>query len=172
MKNYSNLETNRLLIRPTQIGDADFILKLVNSPKWIELIGDREVHSIEEAENYITSKMLPQLEKLGFTNNTIIRKNDNVKIGICGLFKRDETENIEIGFALLPEFENQGYAFEANIEMISFAKNKLNVKSVTAFTNPENLASQKLLEKLGLRFVKSLILPDEADEIFFYKLDL
>jgi len=113
--------------------------------------------------------MLPQLEKLGFTNNTIIRKSDHAKIGICGLFKKEQTESLEIGFALLPEFEKQGFAFEANIEMISFAKNKLNVKSVTAFTDPKNLASQKLLEKLGLRFVKALILPDEIDEIYFYE---
>jgi len=171
MATFTTFETNRLIIRPTQIADADFLLKLLNSPKWIELIGDREVHSIEEAENYITSKMLPQLEKLGFTNNTIIRKSDHVKIGICGLFKKDSTESLEIGFALLPEFENQGFAFEAIIEMISFAKNKLNVKFVTAFTDPKNLALQKLLEKLGLRFVKALILPDETDEVFFYKLD-
>lgn len=170
MKNYSNIETNNLLIRPTTIEDANFLLKLMNSPKWIQFIGNREVYSIEEAENYITYKMLPQLENLGYTNNTITRKSDNVKIGICGLYKRDETDGLEIGFALLPKFENQGYAFEANIEMISFAKNILKVKSITAYTDPKNLASQKLLEKLGLLFIKPVILPNETENVLVYKL--
>ncbi|HKJ49022.1 MAG TPA: hypothetical protein VJ973_08030, partial [Christiangramia sp.] len=74
MKVYKIFETQRLIIRPTSIEDKDFIFELLNSPKWLRFIGDRNIKSSTDAENYIVNRMLPQLEKLGFSNNTIIRK--------------------------------------------------------------------------------------------------
>ncbi|WP_317134301.1 GNAT family N-acetyltransferase [Flavobacterium agricola] len=63
---FKTYETDRLFIRPTLVEDAEFILELLNSPKWIQHIGDRNVKTITEAENYIKTRMLPQLEKKVF----------------------------------------------------------------------------------------------------------
>ena len=57
--------------------------------------------------------MLTQLEKLGYSNYTIITKLDNVKGGICGLYDREGVECIDTGFGLLPNHEGFGYGFEA-----------------------------------------------------------
>ena len=95
-------ETERLFIRPTSLEDAPFIFELLNPPKWKKFIGDRNIHSIKDAEAYIENKMLPQLEKLGYTNNTVIRKFDRQKIGSCGLYNREGIEGVDIGFSLLP----------------------------------------------------------------------
>jgi len=81
-------ETERLIIRPTSLKDSAFICELLNTPKWKKYIGDRNIHSVKDAETYIVNKMLPQLEKLGYSNNTLIRKSDGQKIGTCGLYNK------------------------------------------------------------------------------------
>ena len=81
MKKYQKFETERLFIRPTTEEDAAFLLELMNSPKWLKFIGDRKVHSIRDALQYIRAKMLPQLRHLGFSNYTILLKSNQQKIG-------------------------------------------------------------------------------------------
>ena len=105
MESFKTFETERLFIKPTSQEDAEFIFELLNTPKWIENIGDRNIKSVEMAKDYIASKMHPQLERLGYGNYTLIRKIDGVKIGSCGLYDREGLEGINIGFAFLPEYE-------------------------------------------------------------------
>lgn len=112
-KSYLTFETPRLILRPVQESDALFILRLFRSENWLKYIGERDVHTIDEARTYIREKMYPQLKKEGYGNYLVIRKTDNDSIGTCGLFDREGLEGIDIGFAFLPEFEGQGYAFEA-----------------------------------------------------------
>ena len=75
----NEFETDRLLLRPTLVEDAEFILRLMNTPKWLKYIGDRQVRSVPDAEKYIKTKMQPQLDRLGFSNYTVIRKSDQKK---------------------------------------------------------------------------------------------
>ncbi len=117
MKSYKSFETDRLILKPTSIEDAAFILTLLNTPKWLKFIGDRKVRTLSEAKDYITIKMLPQLQRLGFSNYTVIRKSDHKRVGTCGLFDREGLEGIDIGFALLPDCEQKGYAYEAANEL-------------------------------------------------------
>ena len=163
-------ETERLIIRPTSLEDAPFIYELLNSPKWLEYIGDRNIKSVKEAEAYITTKMLPQLKKLGYSNNTIIRKSDRQKIGTCGLYNRDGIKGVDIGFAFLPEFEKQGYAFESTTKLLEFGKQELGLNKISAITIHENLASQKLLKKLGLKYSRLIKIPNDDTELLLYKI--
>lgn len=161
-------ETERLIVRPTSEQDAAFILDLLNSPKWIEYIGDRNVYTINEAKQYIKEKMLPQMRRLGFGNYTVIRKLDNAKIGTCGLFDREGLDGIDIGFAFLPEYENQGYAFEAASELMEIAKSRFKFKSLKAITLKENHSSIKLLTKLGLTEVGVTRIPNDEAELLVF----
>ncbi len=79
-KKYKSFETERLIIKPTTEADSSFIYELVNTPKWIKNIGDRNVNSTKDAANYIKNKITPQLEKLGFSNYTVIIKSDGIKL--------------------------------------------------------------------------------------------
>lgn len=167
---HPSYETERLLLRPTTEEDADFILKLMNTPKWLEHIGDRNIRSISDAAAYIREKMLPQLQRLGYSNYTVIRKADHVKLGTCGLYDREGLEGIDIGFAFLPEHERQGYALEAAEKIKELAFTKFGLRSLRAITTRKNVASQKLLEKLGLVFVKTINLPDDPEELLLYEL--
>ena len=161
-------ETKRLLIRPTSIEDAPFILEILNSPKWIEFIGDRNVKTVEEAADYIKLKMLPQFKKLGYSNNTIIRKSDGVKMGTCGLYNRDGIDGVDIGFAFLPEYEKQGYAYESAKKVMEIGVHSFGLKKINAITTQENTASQKLIEKLGLKYLKKITIPNDPEELLLY----
>ena len=161
--------TTRLIIRPTILEDAEFIFKLMNSPKWIKYIGDRKVYSVEEAEKYIQEKMLPQLERLGHSNNTIILKDSKEKIGTCGLFDREGLEGLDIGFSLLPQYEKLGYGYEAAQKLMEVAKDIFKVDKIKAITTKDNYASQKLLEKIGLKNTGVVNLPNDPEELLLYE---
>tara|TARA_R110001583_G_scaffold73483_2_gene204423 strand:+ start:187 stop:699 length:513 start_codon:yes stop_codon:yes gene_type:complete len=170
MQKYASFETERLLLIPTSLKDASFLLKLLNTPKWQLYIGDRNVHTLKDAKKYIKDKITPQLEKLGFANYTIVRKIDNVKIGTCGLYDRDGIDGFDIGFAFLPEFEKQGYAFESAQKILKIGVDIFKIEKICAITVKENWASQKLLEKLGLHFEKYIKIPNDNEELLLYKL--
>lgn len=162
-------ETARLLLKPTSLDDAAFLLKLLNTPKWLQFIGDREVYDLEAAEAYIRKRVLPQYEQLGFGNYTVIRKSDGLKIGSCGLYDREGVEGVDIGFAFLPDFEGQGYAFEAASLVRLLAFEKFGIKRLLAYTVRENFSSQKLLQKLGLQLIGTTNLPNDPEELLCFE---
>ena len=165
-------ETERLILRPTTTEDADYVLAVMNTPKWLKYIGDRKVYSREAAEQYIKDKMLPQYHRLGYSNNTVIRKSDGVKMGSCGLYDREGLEGVDIGFAFLPEYEGHGYALEAAQKIIALATTEWNIPKISAITTKDNLSSQRLLEKLGLQSKGITQLPGDAEELLLYELHL
>lgn len=171
MTQYKTFETERLILLPTLEEDATFIFELLNMPKWGEYIGDRNIKTVEDAKNYIKIKMLPQLNKLGYGNYTLIRKADNSKIGTCGLNDREGCDGVDIGFALLPDYEKKGYAFESAIKLINVAFNELGLNKINAITSRNNLTSQTLLEKLGLKLNGVTNLPGEKEEVLLYTIE-
>jgi RimJ/RimL family protein N-acetyltransferase len=171
MGSYKTFETERLFLQPTSEEDAAFIFELLNTPKWIENIGDRNIMSVKMATDYIVNKMHPQLERLGYGNYTLIRKIDGVKIGSCGLYDREGLEGIDIGFAFLPEYEGKGFAFEAADRLKNAAFNEFGLNTINAITSKHNVASQKLLEKLGLELKGTTTLPNDNEELLLYKIE-
>jgi len=169
---YKTFETDRLFLRPTTVGDAAFIRNLLNTPNWLKHIGDRNVHTTEEACNYIQEKMLTQLERLGFSNYTMIRKSDQAKIGTCGLFDREGLNGVDIGYALLPEYEKQGYAFEAASRLKEAAFDDFLFTVLYAITTNDNVASQRILEKLGMQYRTTVHIPNDPEELRLYQLTI
>lgn len=169
--NYKTFETERLFIEPTSEKDSEFIYELLNTPKWIKYIGDRKVTTIDKAKEYIKEKMIPQLHRLGYSNYTLIRKTDSQKIGTCGLYDREVLDGIDIGFAFLPEYEKKGFAYEASNKLKDVAFSEFKIEVINAITSKDNTSSQKLLEKLGLKFSDFTKLPNEEEELLLYKLE-
>lgn len=170
MDHYKSFKTDRLIIRPTDEQDSHLIYRLMNTPKFIKYVGDRNINAIEEAEKYIQSKMLPQLQELGYSNYTIISIQSGKKIGICGLYNREGIEGIDIGFGLLPEYEGRGYAFEASRRIVRAAFEEFGIEFIKAITSRKNFASQKLLGKLGLELVGNTKLLNDAEELLLYSI--
>lgn len=167
-KKFRSFETERLILRPTLPEDGEFIYRLLNTPKWLKNIGDRNVYSIEDGRKYVQNKMTPQLERLGFSNYTVIKKVDGQKIGTCGLYDREGLDGVDIGFAFLPEFEKKGFAFEASLCLKNAAFEEFGLDRINAITLKTNLDSQKLLERLGLKFKELITLPGENEELMLY----
>ena len=109
-----SIPTDRLSLDILTNEDYEFIISLLNSKGWIEFIGDRNVHSKEEAIIYINKI----LHTAHFHYWVIRQKSDNIPVGIISFIKRDYLEYYDIGFALLPEFSGNGYAFEAAKEVL------------------------------------------------------
>jgi RimJ/RimL family protein N-acetyltransferase len=140
----------------------------MNSPGWLRYIGDRQVYSEKDAVEYIRSQITPQFKRLGYGNYTVLRKSDEKKVGSCGLYDRDGIDGIDIGYALLPDFQGSGYAFEAVNKLKSLAFNQFGLSEIHAITNKENLPSQKLLKKIGLAFNSYITLPHRSKEIMLF----
>ena len=170
MINYKTFETERLILKPISTEDADFILELYNTPKWLKYIEDRNIRTVEDAREYIQNKTLAHLQKPWYSNYTIIIKSDQRKIGTCGLFDRDGFEGIDIGFALLPEYEGKGYGFESAKKITYLAFNVFGLKKLSAITVKENMASQGLLERLGMEQIGTIKLPGDKEELLLYSI--
>ncbi len=162
------LETERLQLRQFEISDAPFIVELVNTPGWLEFIGDRKIKTNEDAIRYLQNGPLKSYEQHGFGLSLVELKSDQTPIGMCGILKRDSLENPDIGFAFLPEFTGKQYAFEVAQATLNYAKNKLKLETIFAITIPSNIKSIQLLKKIGLEFVKTIHDPKDNSELQLY----
>jgi RimJ/RimL family protein N-acetyltransferase len=146
--------------------DAEFILDLLNQPSFIQFIGDRGVRGVEQARDYIATRFTESYRVNGFGLYLMAKRSDAVPVGICGLVKRDTLPEPDIGFALLPQFEGLGYAFEAASATLEFGRDKLGIKRVLAITTTDNARSARLLEKIGLLFERDITVGDETLRLF------
>ena len=167
MNQFKSFISKRLIIRPTSKQDAELVYELMNSPKFIKYVSDRNIDSINDASNYIKVKMLPQLYLMGYSRYTLINKSIGDKIGICGLYNRAGVDGIDIGFSILPHFERLGYAYESSSRLIKGAFEELEIKAIT---NQDNISSKNLLKKLGFKLIGKTILPDEKEELLLFEI--
>lgn len=156
-------DTERLQLTLLSSEDTAFIIELLNSPGWLEFIGDRGVKTREAALNYIEKGPLSDYEKHGFCLFKVALKGSQIPIGLCGLLKRDFLDHPDIGFAFLGEYGGQGYAIESSLAVMNWAKKQLNITKVLAITLPENKRSIGLLKKLGLDYERMVQYPDGAE---------
>ncbi len=161
-------ETERLSLRKMTEHDAPFLFDLLNSEGWKKYIGDRNIQTFEDAEHYITKKLNPNFDTFGYGYMVAVRKSDQVPIGICGILKRDGLDLSDVGFALLPNFEGQGYAYEMTISMIEYCKSNFDVHHLCGITLPENVKSIQLLEKIGLTFKKNINIPQDNETLMYF----
>ena len=165
------LETGRLILRWLSVKDAKFILQLLNEPSFVRFIGDKSVRSIDDARDYILSGPVDSYERFGFGLYLTELKENGVPIGICGLLKRESLKDVDIGFAFLPEFWRKGYAFEAASAVMTYGRKVVGLNRIVAITSPENDASIRVLEKLGLRFERVIKLSEDEPAVKLFALE-
>jgi [ribosomal protein S5]-alanine N-acetyltransferase len=160
------LETERLLLREVEPADAGFVLDLLNQPSFKKYIGDRGIRAVEQAREYIATRFTKSYEENGFGLYLVELRTEATPIGVCGFVKRDELDDPDIGFALLPKFEKRGYAFEAADAVMRYGRETLGLLRVLAITSLDNESSGRLLEKIGLSFKREILLGDETLKLF------
>jgi RimJ/RimL family protein N-acetyltransferase len=166
------LSTERLTLSLITLDDAGFYLELVNDPTWVSNIRDMGIHTVEESRDSILNNLIASQKKDGFSFYLVRRLQDNVAMGMCGLKKRDFLDNVDLGYAFLPRYAGQGYALEAAIAVVQYARTVLALPKLAAITSPENQRSNQLLHKLGFALEKVLVLPGEERDTNLYSLSL
>ncbi len=162
------LTTERLVLRKISVDDAPFYVKLFNSEGWLKYIGDRNVHTVEEAENYIRKNYLSSYEKYGYGSFAVLNSETNEMMGACGLYKRENLEHPDVGFSFLPEYMGKGYAFEAASAILKYAREHWGITRVLGFTVDYNDRSIKLLKKLGLQQIGTYQFEDDPEELLLF----
>ena len=162
------LETDRLKLREFGLDDTKFIIELVNSPGWLKFIGDRNIKTKADAKNYLKYGPMKSYLENGYGLFMVEKKDDNTPIGMCGIIRRDNLEHPDIGFAFLPSYNGQGYAYEIASATLEYAKKVLKIPEILAITVGDNVKSIALLEKIGLKFIKKIHLKDDKEELLLY----
>ena len=162
------LATERLLLRRLTDDDAPFILQLLNEPSFLEYIGDKGVRTLDDARHYIATGPVASYERFGFGLYLTTLNPGGTPIGICGLLKRDALEDVDLGFALLPGFWQQGYALEAGAAVLAHGKAAFGFTRIVAITSPDNERSARVLAKLAFTFERMARLAPDDPEVRLY----
>ncbi len=161
----SSYKTERLLLEKLTLDDTEFISELVNTAEWIKFIGDRNIHTKEDAVAYITRLIYNPAIKYW----VVKPKGQETSTGIITLIKRDYLEHHDIGFAFLPRYTKHGYAFEATMAVLNDLAKDDDQTCFLATTLKENMNSIHLLEKLGFNFDKEITV--ENEKLLLYSAD-
>lgn len=166
------IETERLALRRLSEADAPFILDLLNQPSFIANIGDRGARTLEQAAAYIRNGPVASYSRYGFGLWLVVVKESGESAGICGLVKRDGLDDVDLGFAFLPQHWKKGYAVESARAVRDHAASVVGLKRLVAITAPANWPSIRVLEKLGFTFEKMVRLRPGDDELKLFGIPL
>lgn len=165
------LETDRLVLRYFHADDVEFVVRLLNEPSFIEHIGDKGVRTAEEANQYLLDGPLDSYERFGYGLNMVELKETGEPIGMCGLVRRENLDDADIGYAFLEKHWSKGYARESAEAVLNHARETFGLGRIVAIVTPENHSSIKLLEKIGLKFQRAIRMSDDDVELKFFVSD-
>ncbi len=164
MRTTTIIESKRIKLRTLNDDDAAFYVELHNDPSFITNIRDKGIRTLEDAKLAIRTAHNDVQERQGFSLFLVERLEDGAPLGLCGLVKRDNLPGIDIGYALLPQYWGQSYAFEACTATMRFAADTVQLKELYAIVSLHNIASCNLLQKLGFTLQRTISL-NEGDEV-------
>lgn len=162
------METQRLLLRQFMPADASIILRLLNEPSFVENVGDRHIRTIDEATAYLAAGPIASYEEHGHGLYLVILKSTGEPIGMCGLLKRTQFADADVGYALFPEFWRRGFAEESVSAVIDYGRRKLGMNRIIAIVAPHNSPSTMLLQKLGFIFEERTLIEPSGSEVLVY----
>jgi RimJ/RimL family protein N-acetyltransferase len=162
------VETPRLRLRELKVDDAEFVFTLVNEPSFLSNIGDKGVRNLDDARQFILEGPWTRQEKRGYGQFLVELKESGVPIGICGLLYRDSLDVTDVGFALVPEYWRLGFAYEAADAVLNYGHSTLGIDGIVGLTSKENLASIRVLEKLGMKFERTVKMSDDDPGTVLY----
>jgi len=144
------------------------MLALLNDPDFLRNIGDRGARTVEDTRTYIVNGPMAMYDMYGHGLYLVVERSSGEPAGICGLLKRDSLEDVDVGFAFLPAFRGKGYATESYAGAMNYARDVLGLSRVVAIARPDNAASIRVLEKIGMRAERLVRLPHSEHELMLY----
>lgn len=160
-----HLESDRLLIRPYQLGDEQSIYEMNSDPEVQKYTGDKLLHTLEEAKDILVNVIFKDYETHGYGRLAVIYKPDNKLIGFTGFKNLPELNGeTDLGYRFIPEYWGKGIATESAIMSLKYGFEDLGLKTIYAFAEPDNIASVKIIQKLGFSLLKVAPYPEEEDK--------
>jgi RimJ/RimL family protein N-acetyltransferase len=150
------LETDRLLLREFVEEDAEAFFKLNTDPQVVRFVPDKPLLSVEQARQILVDHPIADYRKHGFGRGACILKSTGEQIGFAGLKYLEELDEVDVAYRLLPTHWGQGLATEVAHASVRFGFAELGLKQIIGLVMPENIASARVLEKIGLRYVKTV----------------
>ena len=161
-------ETERLVIRPFEPGDCDFIIRLLNEPSFIENIADKGVRTREQAAAYLAEGPLRSYRDHGHGLYLVALKDSGAPIGMCGLLLREQFAHPDLGYAFLPEYCGRGYALEAGAAVLEYGRKVLGMTEILAIVKPGNARSTALLGRLGFARAEAVRMAHDPEALDLY----
>ena len=148
------LETERLLLRPFALTDCNDLFQMNADPLVVQYTGDGPFKNLEDARNLILNDNQYQKYKMG--RLSVIRKSDGNFLGWCGLKYHTSEHIVDIGYRFYRQYWGFGYATEAALTCIKDGFERLQLEAIYGHVHINNTASEKVLEKCGLQFIKNI----------------
>ena len=163
----------QIYLRKLQLNDAAFIHALLNQEAWLHYIGDRQIHSIADAQSYLKTGPLQSYEMHGFGLYLVVRTRDNRALGMSGFLQRSYLPAPDLGFAISEDYYRQGIGYEAGQLAMSLVGTLVNATCIYATVKEQNFASAALLTKLGFQrslYAKEADMASELADLHLYQI--
>ncbi|MEM7357743.1 MAG: GNAT family N-acetyltransferase [Pseudomonadota bacterium] len=161
------LLTARSVLTRLSVVDAEFLHELMNSPPYLQFVGDRGLDSVQKTERYINEYFLASQRKHRF-GYFIASNRDGEKVGVVGFLKKDYLQYPDIGFAFLPGYQSQGLGYEVSNKVMEHAIENYAMTRIDAVVAPDNFVSQGLLQKLNFQAQGSIVVPGQEQQSLLY----
>lgn len=160
------LETERLYLREMTPDDAESAYLLNLDPDVIRYTGDDPFESVEDAKAFLGK--YTHYRQYGFGRWAVVLKETNEYLGWCGLKYTPELDEFDIGYRFMQKFWGFGYATEAAEACMQYGFEKLGIPVIVGRAMPENTASVRVLEKIGLTYLENRF-TDGTEEVIYIK---
>ncbi len=154
------LETQRTIMRPMTVADAEDFYTLNLDPEVIKYTGDQAFPHLQAAEDFLLR--YEQYEQYGLGRMGVIEKPSGDFLGWCGLKYSPDTEEYDLGFRFYRRYWNRGYATETALRSIEFGFQELGLRRIIGRARKENPASVRVLGKVGMRLEKGVAMGGHA----------
>lgn len=147
------IETARLRLRMLTPEDLDALAAIAEDPEVMRYIGQGKPLTREEVKVNLTT-IINGFRRRGFGRWAVVRKDSGVFVGYCGLTSASQEIGVEIAYMLKRSEWGKGVASEAARACLRYGFERLGLDSIEGLTRPENLRSRRVMERLGMRFIR------------------
>lgn len=147
------LETRRLLLREIDEGDFDELYRMNRDPEIMKYVGDGSVRNRDQMVKELEMLITHYTRKPGLGIWATIQKESGRMVGASGLVYYDNTPEIEIGYRMLKEHWNKGYATEASLGLLAYGFQTLRLDKIVSSAHVDNHASRRVMEKIGMTYI-------------------
>ena len=165
------LETERLLLSRLSYDNCEFIFELVNEPSFKQYIGDKDVKTLDDARRYLREGPIESYEQFGYGMFLVTIKDGVTPVGICGLIKREEFPDPDIGFAFLKRYRGHEYGIESARAVVQYGLEALGLLRIIAMADPDNVPSVRLLKRLGFAYESDVRMPKDDHDISLFSIE-